>query len=461
MGLFKRKIKNTFDIARETGIDEKKIKELRDGERHIEGETMDKVLKSINRDDYEREIEKLNIFDWYKNTDLIALRKKFGYEVQSHLSRDIKVDNGELCRFENHKFNKINNFIIKMYDFYHNDFNRRTEKEIEKTMNIKPKTKINATSEEKEKIMEWYRNTDIKSLRGGLSQTQLSKLSGVPQTVICVIEKKKFEEKRNKTSFASLKRLYEYYNNNNFANDNQILEWYRKTDLTGLRGNTSQKRFAREVGIAQSSMCDIENHKYKKMGENIRKVYTYCQKKGLVDTSAQEEKDPIYEWYMSIDDLKQYRRDFGYSLNKMMAMLNTSYDQIRDFESHKYKSATPIVRKFYNFYMDESNRQPAVEWKDDNKENETQLVVDNENNAITTDIYTNNGEEPLEYTIKMPNEHITTEPISVPYCQVIDESADLKRKIEVQEIELKMKDDEIANLKRQIMLYEKLIERLP
>ena len=37
MKFFKKRIKNTFDIARETGVDEEKIKELVNGERSIEG----------------------------------------------------------------------------------------------------------------------------------------------------------------------------------------------------------------------------------------------------------------------------------------------------------------------------------------------------------------------------------------------------------------------------------------
>ena len=45
MNIFKRKIKNTFDVARDMGVDEEKIKELKEGERQVEGAKMDKVLK--------------------------------------------------------------------------------------------------------------------------------------------------------------------------------------------------------------------------------------------------------------------------------------------------------------------------------------------------------------------------------------------------------------------------------
>ena len=75
MSIFKRKIKNTFDVARDMGVDEEKIKELKEGERQVEGATMDKVLQSVNKSQVERDIEKLNIFEWYNNTDLKALIK--------------------------------------------------------------------------------------------------------------------------------------------------------------------------------------------------------------------------------------------------------------------------------------------------------------------------------------------------------------------------------------------------
>ena len=37
MSIFKKKITNTFDIARELGVEESKIKELKNGEREIGG----------------------------------------------------------------------------------------------------------------------------------------------------------------------------------------------------------------------------------------------------------------------------------------------------------------------------------------------------------------------------------------------------------------------------------------
>lgn len=348
---------------------------------------------------------------------------------------------------------KYINGQIYEYDFYHNDFNKRIDKDVE--LSTAKKQDVTATkttrikSENYDKIMEWYNNTDIKALRGATPQKKLARLSHVAQSSLSVIEQKKFEEKKDKVSFASLERLYNYYNSkkNKHLNGDRLLDWYNSVDIKALRGNKMQREVSKEIGIAQSCYCDIENKKLKIATPNLEKVYNYYnsqiesvnETKNVLDIShneinnaenilaqSQPNKDDIYNWYTSIEDLKEYRRQFGYSLNKMMAVLNASYDQIRDFESHKYKSATPIVCKFYDFYMDENNRKEPVTteggWGNSKKQEVSEPMVE---------------EKPLHKVELQP-----------------DEVANLK-------LELTRKDEEIANLKRQIMLYEKLIERLP
>ena len=187
MSIFKRKIKNTFDVARDMGVDEKKIKELKEGERQVEGLTMDKVLQSVNKSQVERDIEKLNIFEWYKNTDLKALRKEFGYKNATTLAEVLKVEKSAISRAENKKYNKINKTIIKLYDFYHNDFNKNI-KEGEQ-MESNEKSSIVKDKEEKKKIYQWYLDTDIEKLRGNLSQKAISNLIGMAQSNWCKLER--------------------------------------------------------------------------------------------------------------------------------------------------------------------------------------------------------------------------------------------------------------------------------
>lgn len=187
MSIFKRKIKNTFDVARDMGVDEEKIKELKEGERQVEGVTMDKVLQSVNKSQVERDIEKLNIFEWYKNTDLKALRKEFGYKNAVAVAEVLKIENSSICRAENKKYDKINKTIIKLYDFYHNDFNRNIKEGEQIESN--EKSSIVKDKEEKEKIYQWYLGIDMKELRGNLSQQEISKKIGMGQSSWCQLER--------------------------------------------------------------------------------------------------------------------------------------------------------------------------------------------------------------------------------------------------------------------------------
>lgn len=187
MSIFKRKIKNTFDVARDMGVDEEKIKELKEGERQVEGLTMDKVLQSVNKSQVERDIEKLNIFEWYKNTDLKALRKEFGYKNAATLAEVLKIEQSAISRAENKKYNKINKNIIKLYDFYHNDFNKNIKEEEQIENN--EKSSIVKDKEEKKKIYQWYLDTDIEKLRGNLSQKAISNLIGMAQSNWCHLER--------------------------------------------------------------------------------------------------------------------------------------------------------------------------------------------------------------------------------------------------------------------------------
>lgn len=425
MGLFKRKIKNTFDIARDIGVDEKKVKELVNGEREIRGETMDKVLQSINKSKVERDLEKFNIFQWYQETDLKKLREDFGYTKQSHLAKALNVDNGEFNRFENKKFNKINNMIIKMYDFYHNDFNKNVKKENIITGNLKkvgrPKKDITSNSKK-----------------------------------VCEINKE------------------------------EILEWYLNTDLVKLRGDKPQKVAAKESGIVQGSFSDLELHKITGCSKNVIKLYNYYHKndenvdekshnsenenfgkKFIIVEKDKVSDDEVWEWYNGIENLRKYSQDFGWSKNKLMSELNLSYDQIRDFENHHYKSATPIVRKLYDFYHNEENRREPIQWvspveKKKQKEKNTYTITNNEN--ITFGSYGN----PSNITqIKAPltgDNGIIGEQIIIPYCHVLEDKPVEDNSLERENEELSKIIEEqkvkIASLERQVMLYEKLIEKL-
>lgn len=132
MGFWNKRIKDTKSLAEDIGVEEIKIKELKQGKREIGGETMEKVLNSLEKNKenkVENQIKKAEILSWYKNTDLAELRKNFGYKTQRELAKKLKRGQGTLCALENKKVNRVCNSLIELYDFYKNDFNKKIEEE--------------------------------------------------------------------------------------------------------------------------------------------------------------------------------------------------------------------------------------------------------------------------------------------------------------------------------------------
>lgn len=218
MSIFKKKIKNTFDVAREVGVDESKIKELKEGDRHITGETMDKVLQSINKSQVERDVEKLNIFEWYKTTDLKALRKEFGYKNAKEVADVLGIYNSSVSRVENKKYNNVNKAIIKLYDFYHDDFNKKVEKD-EVQIPAKKEKPLSYSKTKREEVMEWYSGIDLMALRGEYSQKEISSLVGIPQSSWCALEKQPAVK-----CTRNIIKLYDYFHKDITAKDENHVE---------------------------------------------------------------------------------------------------------------------------------------------------------------------------------------------------------------------------------------------
>ena len=128
MGFWNKRIKDTKAIAKDIGVEEIKIKELKQVKREIGGETMEKVLNSIKKtkeSKIERQMRKAHIFEWYQNTDLTALREKFGYKTQKSLAKELGIAQGTLCVLEAKKKVAFCGSMQKVYDFFQNDFNKK------------------------------------------------------------------------------------------------------------------------------------------------------------------------------------------------------------------------------------------------------------------------------------------------------------------------------------------------
>lgn len=277
MSIFKKKITNTFDIARELGVEESKIKELKNGERQIGGGTMDKVLSSLNKSQTERDIEKLNIYEWYKSTDLKKLREDFGYVSGKQLALKVGVQPSELCRFENKQYNKINKTIIKMYDFFKDDFNKKIEKEESNSNENKELT-------EKDKILEWYKNADLKELRKGIKQKDIAKEIGMSTPSLC------FLEKHNAVTYSTnMAKLYNYYNNkpnkereieNSFVNkevkadEGSTFDEVIETENLGAHSYTDEKDITKLYKYIEELRTNIEKQN-KEIDRLTRQVHCY------------------------------------------------------------------------------------------------------------------------------------------------------------------------------------------
>lgn len=261
MSIFKRKIKNTFDVAREVGVDESKIKELKEGDRHITGETMEKVLQSINKSQVERDVEKFNIFEWYKNTDLKALRKEFGYKNATEVAEALGIYNSSVSRVENKKYNNVNKAIIKLYDFYHDDFNKKVEKDEVQTP-VKKEKPLSYSKTKREEIMKWYSNIDIMALRGECSQQEISSLVGIPQSSWCALEKQPAVR-----CTKNIIKLYDYFHKDITAKDEDCMEH-----------NSEETKSVEENNLSFDKNVVVEDNDKKDLTEYVDELEKYIEK---------------------------------------------------------------------------------------------------------------------------------------------------------------------------------------
>jgi len=141
MSFWKRRIKNISEISKETGIDEQKIKELKEGKREITGEAMNKVLDAINKiekkTDIEKKVEKEEIFRWYESVDLNKLMHEFGYNRQKDCAEEIGIAQSSLCELINRKPKKYTRVIQKVYDFFNDEFNKNINKKTKRAYHKK------------------------------------------------------------------------------------------------------------------------------------------------------------------------------------------------------------------------------------------------------------------------------------------------------------------------------------
>ena len=273
---WKKRIKNTYTLAEYLQEDENKIKELKNGEREIEGKTLDKVLDAIEKEKVNGNIKNVEILQWYKDTDLKKLREKFGYKSQADLASELGCNNSTICNFEKKKegfVKTVSPRLKQLYYFFNNDFNRKTKNEV---IDVVDKVKVSEDIN-KGKIILWYNKTSIKGYRicDGKTLKERGEEIGIPPTSL-----KDLEDKRTKRFGENMVKVYNFYKDRNESNkleDEKIWDWYLNTDIRALREKEGIKQtgLAKKLGLSQPSVGEVENHKTKSISSTLRILYSY------------------------------------------------------------------------------------------------------------------------------------------------------------------------------------------
>lgn len=242
--LKKQNNKSTYDISKELGVEEEKIKEIISGERQVATEDMDRVIKAFQtKPEKVVPIERTLMEQFFKENKINDLKNKFGYKKVIELANDIGVANSTLYRINNEKDIKLlsDRNIKKIYDFFQNNFNKKVVAE----KHIKNKNKIHTTKypqvdyeELPEEVREWFENTDINKLlvKKEMTKKQLLKKIGFTYgyyAILCdVICHRK--NKRCQNAYI-IQKLYDYFNDNkNYKKPNEKNDYPKMPEETTM-----------------------------------------------------------------------------------------------------------------------------------------------------------------------------------------------------------------------------------
>lgn len=122
--------KSSYEVSKETGISEDKIKEVFTGERSLPTKHVDAVVKSIQSKDNSSNVEYLTARRFFDvdEPDFLSLRNRFGYGTQRSLAQALKVPACYISDLENGKSNRVpKSTLIKIYDFFQDELNVRVK----------------------------------------------------------------------------------------------------------------------------------------------------------------------------------------------------------------------------------------------------------------------------------------------------------------------------------------------
>ena len=116
--------KSAYEVSKETGIPEDKVKEVLSGDRTLPTKHVNAVVKSIQRKDTSGDLDYLNAKKFFEGEDFLSLRNRFGYGTQRSLANALKVPSCYISSLENGKFSVVpKSVLVKAYDFFQDDLN--------------------------------------------------------------------------------------------------------------------------------------------------------------------------------------------------------------------------------------------------------------------------------------------------------------------------------------------------
>lgn len=136
MNFYKKRNKKSnltkHELAVKLNTDVEKIEQLENRELEIGGETFKKYVDTTNMSKAEIDLEYAKLLEWYNKTDIKKLRKEFGYNTQLEFAKKCGIPQSVYCMVENKNIKRPTYAtLMKVYEFYNNDFNKQVTKKIE------------------------------------------------------------------------------------------------------------------------------------------------------------------------------------------------------------------------------------------------------------------------------------------------------------------------------------------
>lgn len=175
------------EIAAKLNIDKEKIEELENRNLEINGNAFENYIGVTNMTKAEYDLEYAKLLDWYQKTDLRSLRAKFGYQNQYEFAKVVNSPQSAISNMETKHTKKPSyTSLIKLYNFYNNDFNKKSTYANEVMLNnTKPKKNFNVF--EGYKDIDWEKVLEVSGLK---SNAQLAEKLGIKTATISRIKSK-------------------------------------------------------------------------------------------------------------------------------------------------------------------------------------------------------------------------------------------------------------------------------